>query len=79
MSINNLTNLRQAIKLANLDCIKDLTISMEDLLLLDKSLADLEQQAIILKGKSIEKDIQIANLVSESINMRLAPKLDKYA
>ena len=77
--INDLTNLRQAIKLADLDTVKELTISIEDLLLLTSTIGKLETELILARGKAIEKDIQIANLVSEGLAMKLAPKLDKYA
>jgi len=77
--LNNIQTLRQAITLAQLDSIDTVTIDMVDLVMLERQLKEYEATIANLQYKVTNNNIQIGNLISEGLAMKMTPKLDSYA
>ena len=74
----NVDNVMAAIRLAHLDAIETVEVSVEDLVELVRFIEEQKGQLQKISHKIINKDIQISGLIADSLMKPYIPKLDTY-
>ena len=76
--LGSITNIRQSIALVALEGLDDITVSIADLVTLERYIKEREQKISEMEMKLVALNIQLSNTIAESINMKCPDRLDKY-
>jgi len=77
-NINDVHNIRQAVHLAHLDSIDEVTVAVTDLVALERYMKELEQKIHGMEIKLVATNIKLSNVISESLTMKCATRLDTF-